>query len=168
LRSTSFHIGIAATAALFAVTTATLDAKDARARLLCPVDVAQPVAALGAFQGNIAAHPTEVLAALGARALAIVREGCPSAQLVQSRGGSPLLIATIVQWKPMRTDDPIGALIGPRSSLVIRLQLLNADVARNRELTFENRARFTLNQPIERLVNDRFDKAVRRLLTMRD
>ena len=137
----------------------------AHPRTVCPVDVKEPVAEIGAFQGNAIGHVPEVMATLAAHTLAAVRVECPGARLVPYRTGFPLLASTVVQWKQTRTDDPIGALFLPRNAIVIRLELLDAAVSADAHVvTFSNRARLTLNQPAERLLNDDFARTVRRLL----
>ena len=66
----------------------------------------------------------------------------------------------------MRSDDPIGVFILAHNSIVIRLQLANSEAPEgNRTVTFRNHARFTLNQPAERLLNGGFRDAVRSLLS---
>ena len=81
---------------------------------------------LGAVQGNIGVRVPEIIAAVRDVILAVARERCPDTQLAGSRSERPLLIPTIVQWKQMRGDDPIGVLILPHNSIVIRLQLANS------------------------------------------
>ena len=57
----------------------------------------------------------------------------------------------------MRTDDPIGALIVPHNSVTLTLRLMRLQrPALAGRVTFQNRARLTLNQPVSRLLNARF------------
>jgi hypothetical protein len=77
-----------------------------------------------------------------------------------------LLVPTIVEWKEMRTDDPIGALILPHDSVAITVRLMRVEPpAIVGQATFRNRARLTLNQRAEHLLDQRFQKMVLDLLS---
>ena len=132
----------------------------------CPVNVMEPIVELGAIQGNTGVRVPEIVAAVQEAILAVARERCPDSQPTGSRTARPLLIATIAQWKQMRSDDPIGAFILPHNSIVIRLQLTNREAPEStRTVTFMNHARLTLNQPATHLLNSGFRDAVRALLS---
>ncbi len=132
----------------------------------CPVYVMEPFVELGAVQGNTGVRMPEIVAAVQEAILAVARERCPDSQPTGSRTARPLLIATIAQWKQMRTDDPIGIFILPHNSIVIRLQLADSEAPEStRTVTFMNHARFTLNQPAKHLLNSGFRNAVRSLLS---
>jgi hypothetical protein len=126
----------------------------------------EPIVELGAVQGNTGVRVPEIIAAVQAVIMAAARERCPDTQPAGSRTARPLLIPTIVQWKQMRSDDPIGIFILAHNSIVIRLQLADSGAPEgNRTVTFRNHAHFTLNQPAERLLNGGFRNAVRSLLS---
>jgi len=81
--------------------------------------------------------------------------------------GVPLLIVpTVVEWKEMRTDDPIGALSLPHNSIAITVRLMQMEpptvVA---EATFRSRARLTLNQGARQLLDERFQTMVLELVS---
>jgi hypothetical protein len=80
-------------------------------------------------------------------------------------GGTSLLVPTIVAWRTMRTDDPIGAVTVDHNRVVIALRFVRLEpVALVGSVTFENHARLTLNQSPERLLNDEFRKTVLQLV----
>jgi hypothetical protein len=81
-------------------------------------------------------------------------------------GAAFLLVPTITEWKEMRTDDPIGAFILPHNSVAITLRLMRLQApALSGRATFKNRARLTLNQPADHLLNARFRDVVLRLVS---
>jgi len=89
-----------------------------------------------------------------------------AASWAREHGAAYLLVPTIREWKEMRTDDPIGALIVPHSSVALTLRLMRlrpAGLAGRAEFT--NRARFTLNQPADRLLDGRFREVILRLVS---
>jgi len=72
-----------------------------------------------------------------------------------------LLVPAIVEWKEMRTDDPIGALALPHNAIAITVRLMRMDPPTVvGQATFRNRARLTLNQSAHQLLDDRFQKMV--------
>ena len=80
-------------------------------------------------------------------------------------GGTHLLVPTIIEWREMRTDDPIGALLPPHDGVVIALRLVRLDpVTVEGSVTFRNHSRVTVNQHADRLLNDDFRRTVLRLL----
>ncbi len=87
------------------------------------------------------------------------------AAAARDRGASYLLVPTIQRWNQRRTDDPIGAFIGPHNSIgvSVRLMRLQSPALAGR-VTFLNRSRITLNQPAARLLDDGFRTALRQLL----
>ena len=89
-----------------------------------------------------------------------------AAAVAFERGARNLLVPTILLWKEVRTDDPVGALFSPHNGVDIELRLMRLDVPGVKgRVTFRNRSRVTLNQPAERLLNGRFHAAVRQLLS---
>jgi hypothetical protein len=83
----------------------------------------------------------------------------------RARGATHLLVPTITEWKQMRAEDPVGALILPHNSVTISLRLMRlAPPALTRQATFHNKAHLTLNQQAARLLDDRFRRTVLRLL----
>jgi hypothetical protein len=69
----------------------------------------------------------------------------------------------------MRTDDPIGALVSGhnRITLVLRSIRVQPPPLLACEVEFTNRARLTLNQPADRLLDRRFHATVLQLLSCR-
>jgi len=171
LRGIALSVAIGAVATLCACAgqiSAARPAPVARQSLpsLCPLDVLEPVTEAGALQGNVGGHAEDAIRAVTARMLAIAREYCPSAELVDRLSGSAVLGATIVQWKQMRTDDPIGAVILPHNSIVITRRVMGRKgVSGVQTATYKRQARLTLNQPAERLLGEDFSKAIRTLLS---
>jgi hypothetical protein len=127
------------------------------------------IAATG--NGNVGTDFTAIGAAVGARELAIVRERYPDAELgapAQARlsGAAYLLETTIGEWRQMRTDDPIGAIILPHDSVTLTLRLLRlAPPSVLGSVTFHNQARLTLNRPAIRLLDGKFERLVLDLIT---
>ena len=76
--------------------------------------------------------------------------------------GTPyLFVPTIVEWKEMRTDDPIGALSLPHNSIAITVRLMQMEPpAVLGQATFRSHARLTLNQSARQLLDKRFQKMV--------
>ena len=80
-------------------------------------------------------------------------------------GGTHLLVPTIIEWREMRTGDPVGALIAPHNGVVIALRLVRLDpLAVEGDVRFKNHSRFTANQSAERLLNGDFRRTVLRLV----
>ena len=92
---------------------------------------------------------------------AVTTDELNAASLAYEHGAAYLLVPTITEWKEMRTDDPIGALILPHNSvgLTLRLMRLQAPVLSGR-VSFKNRARLTMNQHADRLLDGRFRDVV--------
>jgi len=88
-----------------------------------------------------------------------------AAATARERGATFLLVPTILQWKQVRTDDPIGALLSPHNqvSLSVTLMRLEHPVAAGKVL-FRNHSRITLNQSAVRLLDKEFRSALRGLL----
>ncbi|HEY1303852.1 MAG TPA: hypothetical protein VGF24_09915 [Vicinamibacterales bacterium] len=85
-----------------------------------------------------------------------------------TRGATHLLVPTITEWTEMRTDDPIGALIGRHESVTIALRLMRLEPpALVSQVTFHNRARVTLNRKASRLLDERFRREILQLLPVR-
>ena len=83
----------------------------------------------------------------------------------RARGATHLLVPTITEWKEMRAGEPVGALIIPHNSVTIRLRLMRLDPpAIVGQATFHNKARFTLNQKANRLLDERFRRTVLQLI----
>jgi len=94
--------------------------------------------------------PEELAAAAGAR----------------SGGATHLLVATISEWKQMRTDDPVGAVVLPHNRVTVTLRLMQLDPpALSGRVTFHNQARLTLNQQAIGLLDGNFERAILKLMT---
>ena len=93
------------------------------------------------------------------------RDEISAAGYAFQHGGTHLLVPTIIEWREMRTDDPIGAMLPPHSRVVIALRLVRLDpLAVEGAVTFRNQSRFTANQSAHRLLNEDFRRTVLRLL----
>ena len=80
-------------------------------------------------------------------------------------GATHLLVPTISEWKEMRSDDPVGAVILPHNSVTLSLRLMQLEPpAVAGRVTFHNRARLTLNQPAIGLLDDEFHRATLKLI----
>jgi hypothetical protein len=92
-------------------------------------------------------------------------EGKPAYDYARAHGGTHLLVPTIVEWRQMRSDDPVGALVEAHNRISIELRLVQLDPEKTEgDVTFTNHARVTVNQPANRLLDDEFRKVVRKLL----
>jgi len=88
-----------------------------------------------------------------------------AAMYAAGHGAQYLLVPTVERWDQMGTDDPIGAFIGSRNRVAVSLRLMRLDrPAVMGRITFENRSHIILNQDASRLLNGRFDRALRKLL----
>jgi hypothetical protein len=88
-----------------------------------------------------------------------------AANQASQEGASHLLVPTITEWTEMRTDDPIGALIGPHNRVTVTLRLMRLEPPVLAGcVTFHNRARLTLNRHVRNLLDDDFKRAVRQLV----
>ncbi len=84
-------------------------------------------------------------------------------------GGTHLLVPTIIEWREVRTDDPIGALVSPHDGVVVGLRLVRLDPAAvEGNVTFKNHSRITVNQSADSLLNDDFRRTVLRLVGERN
>ena len=93
------------------------------------------------------------------------RNEMTAAGFALQHGGTHLLVPTIIEWREMRTDDPVGALMPPHNRVVIELRLVRLDpLAVEGSVTFKNQSRFTVNQSADRLLNEDFRRTVLRLL----
>jgi hypothetical protein len=80
-------------------------------------------------------------------------------------GGTHLLVPTIIEWREVRTDDPIGALLPPHDGVVIALRLVRLEPPMvEGSVTFKNHSRVTVNQSADKLLNGDFRQTVLRLL----
>jgi len=112
--------------------------------------------------------PRRILAGypLSVDAETVTTEELNAASRAHERGGAYLLVPTITEWKEMRTDDPIGAFILPHNSVAMTLRLMRLEAPFHSErLVFKNRARLTLNQRADQLLNGRFRDVVLGLLS---
>jgi hypothetical protein len=83
-------------------------------------------------------------------------------------GATHLIVSSIGQWTEMRTDDPIGALIGTHNRVAVTLKLMRLEPpAVAGQVTFTNQARLTLNQKAIGLLDERFRSAILRLISGR-
>lgn len=93
------------------------------------------------------------------------RNEITAAGFALQHGGTHLLVPTIIEWRQMRTDDPLGALMPHHNGVVIELRLVRLDpVAVEGNVRFKNQSRFTVNQSADRLLNEDFRRTVLRLL----
>lgn len=96
---------------------------------------------------------------------AVTIEEQNAAARAYERGAAYLLVPTITEWKEMRAGDPIGAFILPHNSVAMTLRLVRLSApALTGRVSFKNRARLTLNQPADHLLNGRFHDVVLSLL----
>lgn len=80
-------------------------------------------------------------------------------------GATHLLVPTISEWKEMRTDDPVGAVILPHNSVTLSLRLMQLEPpALAGRVTFHNQARLTLNQHALGLLDAEFQRATLKLI----
>jgi hypothetical protein len=80
-------------------------------------------------------------------------------------GATHLLVPTISEWKEMRTDDPVGAVILPHNSVTLSLRLMQLEPpALAGRLTFHNQARLTLNQAALGLLDAEFQRVILKLI----
>ena len=80
-------------------------------------------------------------------------------------GATHLLVPAIIEWKQMRTDDPVGAIVLPHNSVTVTLRLMRLEPpAVAGRMTFHNRARLTLNQPAIGLLDAEFQRATLQLI----
>jgi hypothetical protein len=132
-------------------------------RLLAVVRERNPDAEIAASARRTPANLPEYMKAMGGAVLPDERN---AASFALQHGAAYLLVPTIVEWREMRTDDPIGAFILPHNRIIIALRLMRlqppAIVSR---VTFRNQSRLTLNQRAKRLLGDDFRKAVLGLLS---
>jgi hypothetical protein len=92
---------------------------------------------------------------------AVTTEELNAASRAYEHGAAYLLVPTITEWKEMRTDDPIGTFILPHNSAAITLRLIRLQTPfPSSRVVFKNRARFTVNQRADRLLNGRFRDVV--------
>lgn len=107
--------------------------------------------------------PTGYEAALPGR---IMPEERRAASWTVEHGVPFLCVPTIVEWKEMRTDDPIGALTLPHNSIAITVRLMQMEPpAVAGQATFRSHARLTLNQSAHELLDERFQKMVLELVS---
>ena len=77
-----------------------------------------------------------------------------------------LFVPTIVEWKEMRTDDPIGAFSLPHNTIAITVRLMQmVPPTVLSQATFRSRARLTLNQSARQLLDERFNRMVLELVS---
>jgi hypothetical protein len=119
----------------------------------------------------VEAGPRDARRVLPGYPLTVDGEGVTTEELnaaceAYEHGAAFLLVATITEWKEMRTDDPIGAFILAHNSVAIALRLMRLrEPALSGRATFKNRARLTLNQPADHLLNGRFRDVVLHLVS---
>lgn len=133
-------------------------------RLLAIAREKDPNAALAEVEGTQPYRPIERYTAAAGQARVTPGE-LNAAGYARDHGGTHLLVPTIVEWRQMRSDDPVGALIEPHNRIVIELRLVRLDPAATEgDVTFTNHAKLTVNQSASRLLDDTFTKTVRRLI----
>ena len=80
-------------------------------------------------------------------------------------GATHLLVPTISEWKEMRTDDPVGAVILAHNSVTLSLRLMQLEPpAVAGRVTFHNQARLTLNQAALSLLDAEFQRVILKLI----
>lgn len=134
------------------------------ARLLAIVQERDPEAQLADATGQTPYLPMKAYidAVAPARTTAVELN---AAGFARQHGGTYLLVPTILEWREMRTDDPIGALTLPHEGVAIAFRLVRLDApAVEGDVTFRNHARVTVNRPAKSLLNDDFRRAVLRLV----
>jgi hypothetical protein len=142
------------------------------------IAVLEPLVDATAKPGNAGRDFAAITTLVGSRTLAIVRERFPAAELLDAQGmgqgldlarqhgATHLLVPVITEWRQMRTDDPIGALILPHNRITIELRLLRVyPTAPVRGATFHNSAHITVNQPAARLLDAKFRRILLGLLS---
>jgi hypothetical protein len=133
-------------------------------KLLATAREKDPAATLADIQGTTPYQPMDPYVAAAAPARVTSGE-LNAAGYARAHGGTHLLVPTIIQWRQMRSDDPIGGVLQPHNSVVIELRLVRLDpVATEGDVTFTNLARFTGNQSASWLLDDQFTKVVKRLI----
>jgi len=135
------------------------------ARVLAIVREREPSASMAGTIGDTPYLPMKpyIDAVAPAR---VTREELNAAGFARQHGGTHLVVPTIIEWREMRTDDPIGALTLPHAEIMIGLRLVRLDSpAVEGQVTFKNHARVTVNQSADRLLNSDFRRTVLRLVT---
>jgi hypothetical protein len=95
-----------------------------------------------------------------------VSEELSAAERAYELGATHLLVPTIVTWSQTRTDDPIGAVLSAHNRIAVDLRLMRLQPpALVDRVTFTNRARLTLNQSADGLLDKSFRDAVLRLIS---
>jgi hypothetical protein len=136
-------------------------------RILSVVRERFPQAELAAA-GRVTGAPAAAEYRRATRDLAVTPEEIDAASQACQRGATHLIVPTITEWKEMRTDDPIGALILPHNRISVTLRLMRlAPPAIAGRVTFVNRARVTLNQRAIGLLDERFRRVVLLLVSGR-
>ena len=127
------------------------------------VFVMLPVVAGSAAPGNVGRDFAAITTDLRARIVSAASERVALA--VSAPDATHLLVPTILEWTQMRTDDPLGALIGPHSGVRIMLRLTRVQPpAVVSEVTFHHRSRVTVNRDARGLLGNGFRRAVLELL----
>jgi len=105
-------------------------------------------------------------AAIGGARLTAEELDAANAALVA--GATHLLVATVLEWTVMRTDDPLGAFVMPHDQVVIDLRLMRLQPpALVGDVVFKKRARLTLNQSPMKLLDGSFRDVVLQLVSGR-
>jgi hypothetical protein len=128
------------------------------ARERCPAsEVLQPI-----VEGPTFALPGYLAALGGTTATAIELHAAAAAF---EGGAKYLLVPSIDEWNQTRTDDPIGAFAGAKNGVAVsaRLMRLQSPAVMGR-MTFSNRSHVNVNKSAARLLDDRFDRSLRKLL----
>jgi hypothetical protein len=135
------------------------------------VVIVPPVIVGTAKPGNVGRDFTRIRADVTNRLLSIVRERIADVEVANVTSGvhadrpadgpTYLLVPEITEWTQTRTDDPLGALIGPHDRVRLTLRLMRSDppsvVA---SAVFQNQAHVTLNRDASRLLDERFRRVV--------
>jgi hypothetical protein len=133
----------------------------------------------GIATGNAGSNFDMVEQSVALSILAAVRERMPGARWIRTQeemeaarwayaeGATHVIVPDITEWRQMRTDDPIGAIILPHNRIGISLRLVRVrprPMVTTGRVVFTNHARFTVNQSAERLLDDRFRDVVIELI----
>lgn len=133
-------------------------------QLLAVAREKDPQAALAEVEGTAPYRPMEPYIAAAGQTRVTPGE-LNAAGYARAHGGTHLLVPTIVEWRQMRSDDPVGAFIEAHNRIVVELRLVRLDpVATEGDVTFTNHARTTFNQSANGLLDSQFRKVVEKLL----
>jgi hypothetical protein len=98
----------------------------------------------------------------------VTAEELDAASAALEGGATHWLVPAILRSTVMRTDDPLGAFLGPHTHIAIELRLMRLQLpALMGDVVFENRPRLTLNQSPMKLLDGSFRGVVLQLVSGR-